>query len=41
VISGVLADRFDAGLLIAIAGSFTVAAALFAARFVPAVSQVP
>jgi MFS family permease len=41
VISGVLADRFDAGLLIAIAGSFTVATALFAARFVPAVSQVP
>lgn len=41
VISGVLADRVDSGLLIAIAGLTTLGAALFAARFVPSVSQVP
>ena len=41
VISGALADRVDAGLLIAIAGAVTLGAALFAARFVPSVSQVP
>ena len=40
VISGALADRVDAGLLIAIAGVVTLATALFAARFVPAVSEV-
>lgn len=41
VISGLLADRLDAGLLIGIAGGITLATALFAARFVPSVSQVP
>ena len=41
VISGLLADRIDAGLLIAVAGAVTLATALFTARFVPAVSQVP
>lgn len=41
LISGALADRFDAGLLIGIAGGVTLATALFAARFVPAVSAVP
>jgi MFS family permease len=41
VISGALADRVDVGLLIAVAGAFTLATALFAARFVPAVSEVP
>jgi MFS family permease len=40
VISGALADRVDAGLLIGIAGAVTLATALFAARFVPAVSDV-
>ena len=40
VISGALADRVDAGVLIAIAGAVTLATALFAARFVPAVSEV-
>ena len=40
-VSGVLADRIDAGLLIGIAGAFTLATALVAARFVPAVSEVP
>ena len=40
-ISGVLADRVDAGPLIAVAGAVTLGAALFAARFVPSVSQVP
>ncbi|MHB8631636.1 MAG: MFS transporter [Candidatus Limnocylindria bacterium] len=41
VISGALADRVDAGFLIAVAGALTLATALFAARFVPAVSEVP
>lgn len=41
VVSGVLADRVDTGVLIAIAGAVTLGAALFAARFVPSVSQVP
>ncbi len=41
VLSGALADRVDAGLLIAIAGGFTLVTAIFAARFVPAVSDVP
>ena len=41
VISGALADRVDAGILIGIAGGVTLATALFAARFVPAVSEVP
>jgi MFS family permease len=40
VVSGALADRVDAGLLIAIAGGVTLATALFAVRFVPAVSEV-
>ena len=40
VISGALADRVDAGVLIAVAGAVTLATALFAARFVPAVSEV-
>jgi MFS family permease len=40
VISGALADRVDAALLIAVAGIVTLATALFAARFVPAVSEV-
>jgi MFS family permease len=39
--SGVLADAVGPGVLIAIAGAITLATALFAARFVPAVSQVP
>jgi hypothetical protein len=41
VISGALADRVDVGLLIAVAGAFTLGTAIFAARFVPAVSEVP
>lgn len=40
VVSGALADRVDAGALIAIAGGVTLATALFAVRFVPAVSEV-
>jgi MFS family permease len=40
VISGALADRVDAGLLIGVAGAVTLATALFAARFVPAVNEV-
>ena len=40
-ISGVLADRIDVGFLFIAAGAVTLGAALFAARFVPAVSQVP
>jgi MFS family permease len=40
VVSGALADRVDAGILIGIAGGVTLATALFAARFVPAVSEV-
>lgn len=40
VVSGALADRLDAGALIAIAGGVTLATALFAVRFVPAVSEV-
>lgn len=40
VVSGALADRVDAGLLIAIAGGVTLATALFAVRFVPEVSEV-
>ena len=38
--SGALADRVDAGVLIGIAGAVTLATALFAARFVPAISKV-
>ena len=41
LISGALADRVDAGILIGTAGAVTLATALFAARFVPSVSQVP
>lgn len=41
LISGALADRVDAGVLITVAGGVTLATALFAARFVPAVSAVP
>jgi DHA3 family macrolide efflux protein-like MFS transporter len=40
LVSGALADRVDVGLLIAIAGGVTLATALFAVRFVPAVSEV-
>jgi len=40
IISGALADRVDAGVLIGVAGAVTLATALFAARFVPAVSEV-
>lgn len=40
VISGALADRVDAGLLIGVAGALTLATALFAARFIPSVSDV-
>ena len=40
LVSGALADRIDSGILIAIAGGVTLATALFAARFVPAVSEV-
>ncbi|HLZ47682.1 MAG TPA: MFS transporter [Candidatus Limnocylindria bacterium] len=40
LISGALADRIDSGILIGIAGGVTLATALFAARFVPAVSEV-
>ena len=41
VITGALADRIDVGFLFIAAGAVTLGAALFAARFVPAVSQVP
>jgi MFS family permease len=41
VITGALADYVDVGLLFIAAGGLTLATALFAARFVPAVSQVP
>ena len=41
LLSGALADRIDVGILIGVAGAVTLAAALFAARFVPSVSQVP
>ena len=41
VITGVLADRIDVGLLFIAAGVLTLGSALFAARFVPSVSQVP
>ena len=40
LVSGALADRVDAGLLIGVAGAVTLGTALFAARFVPAVSEV-
>jgi MFS transporter, DHA3 family, macrolide efflux protein len=40
LVSGALADRLDAGLLIGVAGAVTLGTALFAARFVPAVSEV-
>ena len=40
LVSGALADRIDSGILIAIAGGVTLLTALFAARFVPAVSEV-
>ncbi|MGI8402485.1 MAG: MFS transporter [Gemmatimonadaceae bacterium] len=41
VLGGLLADRIDVGLLISLAGALTLATVLFAARFVPAVSDVP
>lgn len=41
VASGVLADHLDTGVLIAAAGCVTLVTTLFAARFVPSVSQVP
>ena len=41
VVSGVLADVVGPAQLIAIAGAVTLATALFTARFVPSVSQVP
>ena len=41
VVSGTLADRVDVGWLFAAAGAVTLATALFAAQFVPAVSEVP
>lgn len=41
LISGALADLIDAGILIGTAGAVTLATALFAARFVPSVSEVP
>jgi len=41
VITGALADRIDVRLLFIAAGAITFLAALFAARFVPSVSQVP
>ena len=40
VASGALADRIDVGWLFIAAGAVTLATALFAARFVPAVSEV-
>jgi MFS family permease len=40
VVSGTLADRIDVEWLFAAAGAVTLATALFAARFVPAVSEV-
>ena len=40
LISGALADRVDAGILIGVAGAVTLATAVFAARFLPAVSEV-
>jgi MFS family permease len=40
LVSGALADRIDAGVLIGIAGAVTLATAVLAARFVPAVSEV-
>jgi hypothetical protein len=41
VISGALADRIDAGVLISVAGAVTLATTLVALRFIPAVSEVP
>ena len=41
VVTGALADRIDVGFIFIAAGLVTLGAALFAARFVPAVSQVP
>ena len=41
VITGALADRIEVGLLFFAAGALTLGAALFAARFVPSVSEVP
>ena len=41
LVSGVLADAIGPAQLIAIAGAVTLATALFTARFVPSVSQVP
>ena len=40
LVSGALADRVDAGILIGVAGAVTLATAVFAARFLPAVSEV-
>jgi MFS family permease len=40
LVSGALADRVDAGILVGVAGAVTLATAVFAARFVPAVSEV-
>lgn len=41
VVSGALADRIDVGWLFAAAGGLTLVTALYAARFVPSVSEVP
>ena len=41
VVTGALADRIDVGFLFVAAGAVTLGSALFAARFVPSVSQVP
>jgi MFS family permease len=41
VVSGALADRIDVGWLFIAAGAVTLGTALFAGRFVPAVSEVP
>jgi MFS family permease len=41
VVTGALADHVDVGWLFIAAGAITLGAALFAARFVPSVSQVP
>lgn len=41
VVMGALADRIDVGILFVIAGAVTLVTALFTARFVPSVSEVP
>jgi hypothetical protein len=40
IISGLLADVVDAGILISVAGAVTLATTVFALRFVPAISEV-